>query len=74
MPEEDRRGCQIPWGCSYRQCELLCGCWELNPGLLEEQHIGYSGNAGDGGPGAEQGTALLLKSAALLGGRWGHSL
>ena len=24
------------WNCSY---ELLCGCWELNPGSLKEQPV-----------------------------------
>ena len=22
-----------PWNESYNNCELPCGCWELNPGL-----------------------------------------
>jgi hypothetical protein len=36
---EARRGCQIPWDSNYRRCELPCGCWELNSGLIEEQQM-----------------------------------
>ena len=39
MPTEARRGNWILWNWSYRQCELPYGCWELNPGPLEEQSV-----------------------------------
>lgn len=29
VPEEARRGYQIPCSCSYRNCEPSCVCWEL---------------------------------------------
>ena len=32
-----RRGHQIPF--HYSGCELLCGCWELSSGPLEEQSV-----------------------------------
>lgn len=31
-----RRGRLNAWNESYRQCEQLCGCWDLKPGLLQE--------------------------------------
>ena len=39
VPEEARRGHQIPWNWSAYGCELLYGCWELNPGPLEVQPV-----------------------------------
>lgn len=33
-----RLGALIPWNWSY-SCELSCGCWESNLGLLEEQQV-----------------------------------
>jgi hypothetical protein len=35
VPEEARRGCLVPRTVTVG-CELLCGCWELNPGHVEE--------------------------------------
>lgn len=33
-----RRGCQIPWTCSYqRYCTVQCGYWEQNLGLLSNK-------------------------------------
>lgn len=37
MPIEARRGHQIYLGLKLWICELLCGCLELNPDLLEKQ-------------------------------------
>ena len=34
-----RRGRQIPGTGVTDSCELPCGCWELNPGPLEEQPV-----------------------------------
>ena len=31
--------CHIPWNWSSRQTKLSCGCWDLNPGPLEEQPV-----------------------------------
>ena len=31
--------CEVAGSWSYRQCELPYGCWELNPGPLEEQSV-----------------------------------
>lgn len=33
------RGCYILWNWGYRQVWLLCGCWDLNLGPLEEQTV-----------------------------------
>lgn len=32
----EARGLQIPKSCNYRCLWAACGCWELNPSLLEE--------------------------------------
>ena len=38
VPAEAKRWFWIPWYWSYiDSCDLLCGCWELNLGPLEEQ-------------------------------------
>lgn len=37
---EARRGSQIPRTRARGGCETLCGCWELNPSLLQEQQVG----------------------------------
>lgn len=38
MPVEDWRECWLPWNWSCRKlCTTQCGCWELNPRLLQEQ-------------------------------------
>lgn len=34
---EARRGCSIPWQCSYRLVSATCGYWELKLGPLWEQ-------------------------------------
>ena len=39
VPVEARRGCHIPGTGVTDSCELLCGCWELNLGPLEEQRV-----------------------------------
>lgn len=39
VPEEARKGCWSPVSGVTDGCELLYGCWELNPGLLEEQPV-----------------------------------
>lgn len=28
VPIEARRGCRVPWDCSYRWFVAPCGCWE----------------------------------------------
>lgn len=35
----DQRGYQIPWAGVTDVCELLCGCWESNPGHLKEHPV-----------------------------------
>lgn len=37
VPSEVGRGWRTSWDWSYRQLELLCGCWEQNLGALQEQ-------------------------------------
>lgn len=38
--KEARRGCYIPWNCSYRELwAAWCGSWELNSVLLKEQQV-----------------------------------
>ena len=39
VPVEARRGPTSPWTGVTGGCEPLCGCWELNPGPLEEQLV-----------------------------------
>lgn len=39
LPVEVRRGHQIIWNLSYRQCELPCECWESNPCPLQEPQV-----------------------------------
>ena len=34
-----REGVRFPAAGSSDSCELPYGCWELNPGPLEEQHV-----------------------------------
>lgn len=34
-----RRGHRTFWNLSYRQCDPPWGCWELNLGLRQEQHV-----------------------------------
>ena len=36
---EARKRLRIPWNWCFRSCELPCGCWELDPGRLEEQTV-----------------------------------
>lgn len=36
-PERPGEGAEFPWNWSYRWfCEPPCGCWQLNPGPLQE--------------------------------------
>lgn len=39
VPVEVRRGHQIPWTWDHGWLLAPCGCWELNPGLLQEQLV-----------------------------------
>lgn len=41
VPKEAKRGCQIPGAWSYimDRCELPCGYWESNSGLLEKLSV-----------------------------------
>lgn len=40
VPVEARRGCQILWKWHYTWLKAAqCGCWEPNPGPLEEQQV-----------------------------------
>jgi hypothetical protein len=39
VPEETRRGVSSPGTGVTGSCELLCGCWGLNLGRLEEQTV-----------------------------------
>jgi hypothetical protein len=40
VPEESRSGLQISLELGLTGgCELLCGCWESNPGPLKEQRV-----------------------------------
>lgn len=34
-----RRGQRISWRCSYRLCQPLCRCWELNCSHLQKQQM-----------------------------------
>lgn len=42
VPTEARRKHRVPLTGITDGCEPLCGCWELNPGLLEEEAVLYS--------------------------------
>jgi hypothetical protein len=37
--QEDQKIFQIPESRVTDACESLCGCWELNPGPLQEQPV-----------------------------------
>jgi hypothetical protein len=39
VPTEARRGHCIPWNWSYDGFESPCGCWESNPGALQEEEL-----------------------------------
>ena len=43
VPTEARRGYHIYWDWNYRQ--LPCGCWELNPGPLQEATSAFNHQA-----------------------------
>lgn len=38
VPQEVRRVC-LSLDLGTEDCKLLCGCWELNPGSLQEQRV-----------------------------------
>lgn len=39
VPGGCQRGVMIPWNWNLDGSEPSCGCWELNPGSLQDQKV-----------------------------------
>ena len=62
VPIEAREGVRSPRTGVTGGCELPCGCWELNSGPLEEEHVLLNNQATT----LALGIALVLKLSTEL--------